>query len=248
MQWNDSCILLSASKYGERAGVIGLFSRAHGIHRSISKNAYTSKQRGLYQPGNIAEVEWKARLAEHMGSITADLQRPIAPLLLDDPLALDALGSICSLLQRFIHEREPHPALYDRTEALLTHMAAGHVWQPYYVKWELALLAELGYGLDLSECAATGQTHELVYVSPKSGRAVCREAGAPYAEKMLALPAFLISDAAAEEVDEACLYHGLTLTGYFLQQWVATPHHMQLPDARYRLAERLEKRQEKQSA
>lgn len=239
MQWSDDAILLSIGKYGERAGVVCLLSRAHGIYRSISKQAYSKSQRGIFQPGNLVSIEWKARLAEHMGSISTELRQPIAPLLLDDPLALNALNSLCGLLQKTIHEREPHAALYDKSEALLQHMAAGHVWLPYYVKWELALLKELGYGLDLTHCAATGVTTDLHYVSPKSGRAVCAEAGAPYKERLLSLPAFLISDVAAEAISAADIHAALKLTGYFLKHWVSETHRVQLPQAREQMVDKL---------
>lgn len=242
MQWSDDAILLSVSKYGERGGVVGILCREQGIYRSISKNAYTKSQRGLFQPGNLVNIEWKARLSEHMGSITTELLQPIAPLLLDDPVALNALNSLCGLLLKTIHEREPHPALYDKSEALLQHMAAGNIWLPYYVKWEISLLRELGFGLDLSQCASTGEKTNLHYVSPKSGRAVCAHAAEPYKDRLLRLPAFLISDVAAEAISDADLRDGLKLTGYFLRNWIADPHRLAFPQAREQLFDRLEKR------
>lgn len=243
MHWSDEAILLSVKKHGEHQAVVRLFARQHGVYASIARGAYSKKQRGVYQPGNIVTVNWQARLSEHMGSVVAEMQEPVTALILDDSMKLAALSSACSLMEMILPERHPYPALYQQFYALLMHLKHNENWQEDYVRFELGLLAESGFGLDLARCAATGQQHGLSYVSPKSGRAVCEDAGEPYKDKLLPLPAFLQSvengqkpAASAQET-----LAGLRLSGYFLDAWLARPHSRQLPVVRDRLIQMIEK-------
>ncbi|MBN66415.1 MAG: DNA repair protein RecO [Rickettsiales bacterium] len=232
MQWTDRALILSVRKYSEHAGIIRLYSREHGLYGGMARAAFTRKQRGTFQPGNLVEATWKARLAEHMGSLQCDLEQPVAALVMQDALSLAAVSTVCGLLADTQNEREAHPELYDRAEALVKHIAAGHAWLPYYIKFELDILITSGFGLDLDVCAASGRKDELIYVSPRSGRAVCAEEGAPYKDKLLGLPVFIRERVPAEEVSAVDIEAGLRLSGYFLDKWVYMPHAKRLPATR----------------
>jgi DNA repair protein RecO (recombination protein O) len=188
--------------------------------------------RPLLQPGNLLGVTWRARLSEHLGGFNVELMEALAARALDDKLALAAIGSLTALA-RLLPERDPHPELYAATLRILRSLDAADAWPALLVKWELQLLQELGFGLDLSECAATGVASDLAYVSPRSGRAVSREAGLPYGGKLLALPAFLLDERAP--ASESDITAGLALTGYFLERDVLGSHGLVLPQARERL-------------
>ena len=234
MDWTDDGIVLSVRKHGESSVVLHLLTQERGRHAGLVRGGNSTRLRGVLQPGNLVRAAWRARLEEHLGTYTVELLAGHAARLLDDPGRLAALISACTLVDAALPEREPHADLYASLGALLPGLA-GEEWGETYVRWELSLLASLGFGLDLSRCAATGARADLVYVSPKSGRAVSAAAGAAWREKLLALPAFL---AGAGAVDAASLVDGLRLTGYFLDRHVLSPHGATLPDARYRLEER----------
>ncbi len=238
MQWQDQAIILSVKKFSERDGIVTVFSREHGCYRSIAKGALGSTQRGIYQSGNIVQANWNARLSEHMGTLKAEMMVPITACVLPEQAALSALQSICAMLDKLLQERDPHPQLFDVTRSTLLALARGSDWQEAYVNFELELLKEMGFGLDLSRCASTGSREELIYVSPKSGRAVSRMAGEPYHDKMLNLPRFLSERVNRVEVHD--LFAGLKLTGHFLAEWVFSPHGWNIPAARDRLVSVLE--------
>ena len=195
MQWTDEAIVLSARKHGENSIVVRVLSHHHGVYAGVVKGAHSKTNRGLYQSGNILTVTWNARLAEHIGMLKGEMVEPTAALVMQDAMKLAALTSACALIEIAMPERHPYPALYKHLRIFLHHLLHAEDWQENYVKLELALLAESGFGLDLSECAATGQKDDLLYVSPKSGRSVSREAGEPYKDKLLPLPTFLTTKA-----------------------------------------------------
>ena len=178
MEWSDEAVILSVRPHGETAAVVELLTRSHGRHSGLVHGGRSRKSRPILQMGNQVEARWKARLSEHLGHMTVELQRGFAASAMDDPLALAALGSMCTL-SRLLPERDPHPNLYEITLFVLGFLDDASVWPALYVRWELAFLGELGFGLDLSKCASTGETTDLIYVSPKSGRAVSRAAGLP---------------------------------------------------------------------
>lgn len=237
MQWQASGIILSIHKYAEHAAVVSLFTREQGLVSGMARAALSSKQRGIYQPGNAVDVTWKARLQEHLGSITCEMQRPYAALLMQDPLALGGLLSVCALTKQCFLEHDPHPELYDALLHLLETMAAGQGWQAEYVRFELALITQSGFGLDLGHCAVTGAAEGLTHVSPKSGRAVSAEAAQPYRDRLLRLPSFLTTNNAPEDSSE--LLDGLAIASHFLEQWVFPAHQRRMPAARAQLVERL---------
>ena len=198
MEWSDTGIVLSARRHGESAAVVSLLTENHGRHAGLVHGARGRRGRGLYQPGNTLAARWQARLAEHLGRYTCELLRAQSSLLLDDPPRLAALAAICALTEATLPERHPYPQVYGALGHLLDALEASERWAETVVRWELALLGELGFGLDLASCVATGAVDDLAYVSPRSGRAVSAEAGGPYADKLLPLPPFL-----AQPEDEA---------------------------------------------
>lgn len=235
MEWQDEAIVLSARKHGESAAIVQLLTARHGRHAGLVRGGAGRRARGLYQPGNEVTAAWRARLSEHLGTFTCELARSHAAGLLRAPAQLAALSAASALAELCLPEREPYPGVYAAFRELLRHLQGEH-WGEAYVRWELRLLTDLGFGLDLSACAATGRNDELAYVSPKSGRAVSLSAGEPYRDKLLPLPAFLIGDAPA---DPESLAAGLRLTGFFLGQEVLEPIGAVMPAARERLASRL---------
>jgi len=192
----------------------------------------------MLQPGNSLHLAWRARLNEQLGSFHAEPLRARAGALLDRRDALIGLNAFAAMAAAVLPEREPHVGAYGAAEVLLDAMAEQDFahWAPLYVRWEAGLLDELGFGLDLSRCAASGLTEDLVYVSPRSGRAVSREAGSAYADRLLKLPPFLLGSQNAEP-SPGDILNGLKLTAYFLLDRVLQPHGKELPQARIRLAE-----------
>ncbi len=236
MDWNDEGIVLSARKHGETSVIVRLMTRAHGVHAGLVRGGAGKRNRGLFQPGNRVAAVWRARLSEHLGSYTCEMIKAVAAPLLDDPLRLAGLSAACALTEATLPEREAHADVFEGLSVVLDSLD-GDFWPVVYARWEVGLLGALGFGLDLRHCAATGSADDLVYVSPKTGRAVSRTAGEPYKDKLLALPAFLLNGGAGG--DSAAVADGLRLTGYFLERHVFAPHHQPLPAARQRLIERL---------
>ncbi|MDE3061385.1 MAG: DNA repair protein RecO, partial [Pseudomonadota bacterium] len=230
---------LSTRKHGENSAIARLFARGHGVFAGVIKGAHSKTNRGVIQPGNIVNAAWQARLAEHIGTFKCELLEAGAAHLMQDAMRLSALTSLCALIESSLPERHPYPKLYEAFKAFLATLKSSDDWLEDYVKLELSLLAEAGFGLDLSRCAATGTTDDLVYVSPKSGRAVSSDAGEPYKEKLLALPAFFLPHNKKNRAEPAEILAGMQLTGYFLDHWLLSPHHRKLPAARGRLVENI---------
>ena len=232
-QWSDEALILAVDKFGDHDAIVHLFTPAQGLARGVVKRGLTTKQRPDMQPATLVVANWKARLEQHMGTITLEAKHSYGARVMADPLKLAAVGSAMSLLKATLAEHDPHPELYHAVHHFLQHVAAGEdrlIWLSEYVRLELALLELAGFGLDLSECAATGQTEELVYVSPKSGRAVSRVAGEPYHERMLALPDFIREEHAADSLAEVA--QGLALTGQFLETRLLPELHRHAPPLR----------------
>lgn len=232
MDWSDEGIFLSAKPLGEASAVAELFTLGHGRHLGLVRGGRSRRLRPLLQPGNLLGVTWRARLSEHLGGFNVELLEALAARVLDDKLALAAIGSLTGLA-KLLPERDPHPALYDAALQVLRSLEAPSVWPALLVRWEFQLLQDLGFGLDLTECAVTGVGSDLVYVSPRSGCAVSRDAGAPYRDKLLELPAFLLDETAPASGGDVVA--GFALTGFFLERDVLGPHGLTLPQARERL-------------
>ncbi len=238
MDWTDLGIVLAARHHGETGLVVNLLTAEHGRHAGFVPGGVSRRSRPTWQIGNVVEVNWRAKIADQLGNYSGELREAHAARAMDNATELAGLSSACALVDEALPEREPHPAMYAGFQAFLTVL--GHEgWPAIYVRLELGLLQELGFGLDLEKCALTGTTADLAYVSPKSGRAVSRTAAAPYAEKLLPLPAFLSTGGLPLGPDE--LRQGLDLTGYFLERHVFWPHNKPLPPARARLIESLQR-------
>jgi DNA repair protein RecO (recombination protein O) len=238
MNWSDEGYVLSVRRHGETAAIVNLLTRDHGRHAGLVRGGTGRRLRGVLQPGNRVSANWRGRLAEHLGSYTVEAVRDHAAGLLSDGDRLAGLTSATALTEGALPEREPHLAIHDGFAVLLDALGQTQEWAAVYVRFELGLLAELGFGLDLSHCAATGSVEDLAYVSPRSGRAVSREAAGPYKEKLLPLPPFLLPNSAETLVIQDVL-DGLRLTGYFLSNQVFAPHNKPLPLARERLVQRI---------
>ena len=246
MEWTDDAIVLAARRHGETSLVAQLLTAEHGRHAGLARGGASRRQRPVYQPGNGVRATWRGRLAEHLGTLTAELVAGRAGRWIDDPLRLAGIGAACAVVESSLPERAPAPAVYRGLVALLEALGRED-WGEAYVAWEIALLGELGFGLDLERCAATGRNDRLAWVSPNSGRAVSLSAGAPYAERLLRLPDFLNGGADAgggagtgpEAVSWPDIADGLTLSGHFLERHVFAPHDRHLPPARQRFAERV---------
>ncbi|HYM72271.1 MAG TPA: DNA repair protein RecO [Stellaceae bacterium] len=235
MDWRDTGFVLTARRHGENGLIVELLTAEHGRHAGLVRGGQSPRRRALLQPGNLVAASWRGRLPEHLGAFECELLRPHAAGLIDDPDKLAALAAAAALIALALPEREPHGDVYRGLAALIAALDSDD-WAPHYIAWECALLAALGFGLDLSACAATGINDDLAYVSPRTGRAVSRSAGLPYHDKLLALPGFLWREAAAEGGD---IVAGLTLTEYFLHHHLLEPQGRRLPEARARLAERM---------
>ncbi len=236
MEWRDEGIILTVRRHGETAAIVDVFTALHGRHAGVVRGGGSRRMAPLLQPGAQVAVEWHARLSEHLGAYRVEPIRSRAAALMADGDALAALGSVCALLTGCIAERAPHPDLYAATVSLLDLIGVAPDWPGAYVAWEMMILSDLGFPLDLSSCAVTGTTDDLGFVSPRTGRAVSRAAAAPYLDKLLPLPD-LGSGAPAAVAD------GLSLTGHFLMQWVAPAFGLsQLPDSRTLLVDRMRRR------
>jgi DNA repair protein RecO (recombination protein O) len=234
MQWSDEGVVLSVRPHGETQAVVELFTRSHGRHLGLVHGGRSRKLRPVLQLGNHVDAAWKGRLSEQLGHITVELRRGYAGSVMSDGDALSGLTSLTTLT-RLLPERDPHPSLYEITLFVLSFLDDASVWPALMVRWEMALLEELGFGLDLTTCASTGSTENLVYVSPKSGRAVSAEAGEPYRDRLLRLPPFLAKGRQAPVTPDD-IRDGFALTGHFLEARVLAPRGETLPEARGRLA------------
>lgn len=241
MQWEDEGIVLAARRHGEDALIVQLLTRGHGRHAGLVRGGQGRKLRGVYESGNRVAAVWKARLAEHLGTLGGELLHGYAARFIDDAARLACLAAAVALAEAVLPEREPHPQAFVGLSALLESLEVDRGWAVGYVEWELMLLTELGFGLDLSRCAATGETSDLIYVSPRSGHAVSAAAGAPYRDKLLRLPHFLLVRAEQNIPSPQDVLDGLALTEYFLQHRVFEPHDRSMPQARSRFVDVLQR-------
>lgn len=238
IEWRDQGALLAVRRHGESAAIIDVLTEAHGLHAGLVRGGASRRIAPILQPGAQLDLTWKARLDEHLGTFVVEPARSRAALLMADRLALAGLNAVCALLTFALPEREPVPALYARTVTLLDLLGRTEAWPLAYLRWELALLEELGFGLDLSCCAATGATEDLAYISPRTGRAVSRSGAGDWAPKLMPLPPVLIGG----EADDRAILDGLAVTGHFLKEkLVPALGDRPLPAARDRLVDGLSK-------
>lgn len=229
MEWSDEGLVLGVRRHGERAAILDALTQAHGRHLGLVRDGRSRRLAATLQPGNRVALTWRARLDEHLGAYAVEPARLRPELTLGDAATTAALNWLTTLL-RFLPERDPHPELYAAAEIAAEHLSEPRAARALIARIELATLEALGFGLDLSRCAATGTREALVYVSPKTGRAVSREAGAAWADRLLALPAFLRGGPEASGEPEAEeIEAGLRLTGHFLERDVFAPRGASAP-------------------
>ncbi|MGB8274442.1 MAG: DNA repair protein RecO, partial [Alphaproteobacteria bacterium] len=227
-------------RHGESSAIVSLLTEGHGRHLGLVRGGAGRRAAGTYEPGNEVAARWRARLDEHLGTYTCEVKRAHAAAILDDPLRLSGLAAACAVADAALPEREPHGAVFESLKGWLESVAAAPTmdWASAYVRFELGMLRDLGFGLDLSGCAVTGTNDTLSFVSPKTGRAVSAAAAEPYRDRLLTLPSFLL-DPSAAALSPAEVLEGLRLTGHFLDRHVFAPHERKMPAARARLVDRL---------
>jgi DNA repair protein RecO (recombination protein O) len=232
MEWDAPAIVLDARPYGEGDAVVTVITEEQGLHRGLARGGSSRSGSAIWQPGNFLLVRWVARLSDQLGSFTGELVHAGAAMVMDDRLALAMLSSCCAVAEGALPERECHPNAFHGLVQLIPRLPAGEAMLPDLVRWEAALLADLGYGLDLAACAVTGDTSGLAWVSPRSGRAVTDAAAAVWKQRLLKLPDFLTGGTASGPQD---WQDGLKLTGHFLERDAFGHHHRPLPQARQML-------------
>ena len=230
MQWTDEGIVLGSKRHGEANAILELMTRAHGRHLGLVRGGAGSRLRPVLQPGNRISSTWRARLDEHLGLYVVEGLDARAASFLPVPHALYGITHLAALC-RLLPERDPHPQIHVALGDLLDGLLDPRFAAPGVVRFELQLLAELGFGLDLATCAASGGETDLVYVSPRSGRAVSRQAGEPWKDRLLPLPAFL-GEGSADDPSPQDIADGFALTGFFLVRHVLEPRGLGLADAR----------------
>lgn len=235
--WSDQAIVLSARRHGEGGAIVVLLTENHGRHAGYVHGGMSSKKRNLIEPGTCVRAEWHSRVSDNLGTYTLEAEKSLSINILDSSLKLKSLLSACALCDVTLPEREGDAGLYHGLVALIESFEGDH-WQYAYIIWEIQLLRELGFRLELDKCAAGGDPLTLTHVSPKSGRAVSAEKAIPYSEKLLILPDFLrpapMREGRAEAEDIAL---GLAMTAHFLEHWVFTHHTKGLPQARMLLGQ-----------
>ncbi|MCL2473692.1 MAG: DNA repair protein RecO [Alphaproteobacteria bacterium] len=250
MEWNDEGIILSIRPHGEHAAIVTALTLENGRHLGLVAGGQSKKLKPILQQGNQVSLKWRARTLEQLGTYTAELLNPYIIKWLDNQEVVFICASACVVADCSLPERQPMAGVYAALNYLLS-IEDQNLFAPLYVKWEVSLLQALGYGLDLSKCAVTQENAELVYVSPKTGRAVSRLIGEPYKDKLLVLPEFLTKDS-VRSWSSADIVNGLRITGYFLSKHVFSnpqsraliPIDGQLPHARQRLMNFFKKKME----
>jgi DNA repair protein RecO (recombination protein O) len=237
MEFEDDAFVLSARPFGETGAIVELVTRRHGKYAAHVAGAASRRMKPFLQAGARVTARFRARTADQLGSASLEPAGEGPSALFDDALALAGLAAAAAVAAGALPEREPHPGAFLGLEAFIAALADADVWPAVYVRFESGLLADLGFGLDLSKCAVTGAVDDLVYVSPRTGRAVCAAAGEPYRERLFALPPFLLSSQGGLGAGDVAA--GLQITGHFLERFVFAPLNRPLPPARHWLTDRL---------
>ncbi|MFC3069848.1 DNA repair protein RecO [Phenylobacterium soli] len=237
MEFEDDAFVLAARAHGETGAVVELLTERHGRHAAFVAGGASKKMRPFLQAGAPVLVRYRARTSDQLGAAQLEPVGEGPAALFDEPLALAGLSAAAAVAAGALPEREPHPGAYLAFQALSQALTVPEIWPAVFVRFEAGLLQELGFGLDLSKCAATGSTDDLVYVSPRTGRAVSRAAGEPYKDRLLTLPPFLLS--AQSRLAPGDVAAGLALTAHFLEAFIFNPLNRPLPPARLWLVDRL---------
>jgi DNA repair protein RecO (recombination protein O) len=229
MEWQDEGLVLGARKHGETSVILELMTRAHGRHLGMVRGGRSRAMRPVLQPGNLVAASWRARIEDHLGAFVVEPLEARAARFLDHGAALHGVTALSALL-RLLPERDPHEALFEMANGVAARLDSSDFAAPAMARFELALLGALGFGLDLDACALTGMRDDLAYVSPKSGRAVNRKAGAPWRDRLLPYPGFLRNESGAPSVEDIAA--AFRLTGYFLTRDVLNPRGAAMPVSR----------------
>ncbi len=237
MEWRGEGIVLSTRRHGETSVIIDVFTEDRGRTAGVVRGGTSRRMTPVLQPGNQVDVSWRARLEEHLGTFTVEPLRTRTVQAMSDRLSLAGLSAVTSLICYALPERDPAPQLYRLTESLLDLLGQGDFWALGYLRFEMALLETVGLGLDLTECAVTGFTDELIYVSPKSGRAVSKAGAGIWADRLLPLPPCLLGEGPAPDNE---LQDAFRTTGYFLEEKLSKElGGKPLPEARGRFVDLL---------
>ena len=236
MEWSSDGIIISSRRQGESSAIVEVFTPDHGRYFGLVRGGSGRRMRPLLQVGNHVFVVWKARLSEHLGTFIVELKMAYAAFVMDDALMLTILSTACSLI-RCLPERHAHPRIYALIMMLLDKIEDYKICSILFIRYELALLEEMGYGLDLSCCVVNGSKHQLTHISPKSGRAVSAEVAEPYLDKLYPIPAFFIDSHAS--VTQNDIFHGFAVTGHFLKKWIYYPVNQSIPESRDRMLKML---------
>ena len=237
MEFEDDAFVLSARPFGETGAIVELITRLHGKYAAHVAGAASRRTKPFLQAGARVSLRYRARTSDQLGSASLEPVGEGPSALFDDALALAGLAAAAAVAAGALPEREPHPGAFLGLEAFIDALAAPDIWPAVYVRFEAGLLADLGFGLDLSRCAVTGSPDDLIYVSPRTGRAVSAGAGEAYKDRLLALPPFLLS--AQGGLSAGDIAAGLAITGHFLERFVFAPLNRPLPPARLWLGDRL---------
>ena len=237
MEFHEEAFVLSARAHGDTGVVVDLLTETHGRHAAFVAGGASRRMKPFLQPGARVIADYRARTSDHLGSARLEPVGEGPSALFDDALALTGLAAAAAVAQGALPERQPHPGAFLAFEALMAAFQIPSVWPAIFVRFEAGLLEDLGFGLDLSRCAVTGTLDDLIWVSPRTGRAVSRAAGAPYADKLLKLPPFMLGAQAG--LGEGDVRAGLDLTGHFLEQFVFHPQNKPIPSARVWMVDKL---------
>lgn len=237
MIWTDHAIVLSTRKHGENSVIANVLTREHGRHAGLVRGGAGKRLSPLLQPGNLLRVEWKGRLDEHLGTFQVEMEESYSAKAMTNRDMLIKLNLVCAMCESCLPERQHIDGLFGSTLLLFSILEESRLWPEVYQNWELGLLNELGYGLDLTACAATGQTGDLIYISPKSGKAISRDAGEPYKNKLFPLPYHLLVDEVMPTKND--LLATLKITEHFIERFILTPVGKKIPSARQRFIDRL---------
>ena len=236
MRWESNGLILNFSKYNEKSYILEIFTEEHGKHKGIIRGLHSKNKRSVIEPGNEVFATWSGRLETHLGNYTVEPIKLWSSHILQFKDKLSAISSICSLISLTMAERQPNPLIYFSSKKLIEIVASTRDdWIREYVSWEMQLLSEIGYGLDLERCAVTSKSSDLVYVSPSSGRAVTNEGAGDFKNKLLPLPKFMTDFKANYDNDD--IYNALNLTEFFFKKRFFLPNNLNFPQSRNRLKE-----------
>ncbi|MCV6547487.1 MAG: DNA repair protein RecO [Cohaesibacter sp.] len=231
MEWTSEAIILGTRSHGERAVILEVMTAQYGRHLGVVRSGRSKQMQPVLQIGNSVQVTWKARIESHLGQFTVEPVRSRAAQLMETPLGTYGIQFLTELL-RLLPERDPHPYLHQALSVIVDEFTEADIAAELMIRFELALLAELGFGLELQSCAATGKNDDLAYVSPKSGRAICRDAGRPYHDRLLALPHFLLGQGTGNRLAFSEIEKGFHLTDFFLKRYIYQPREQSEPAMR----------------